>query len=160
MTERVCLIQESVNEWMNEQTNERLNEWTNELTNEWMNEQTKQRTNEWTNKWMNERKSSNVNKCWKTCAKGNDIITNVISANQHFASTVSMQMLKFQRGSCKLSFLFPPRRACSQVSVNWLVWSYFITFLGLHQSIWRKFERAQFWQNSVVSIWIWCSRRY
>ena len=31
------------------------------------------------------------------------------STNQHFASTFSMQMLKFQRRSCKLSFLFPPR---------------------------------------------------
>ena len=66
---------------------------------------------------MNERKSSNVNKYWKTRAKGNDVITNVISANQHFASTVSMQMLKFQRGSCKLSFLFPPRRQSAQESL-------------------------------------------
>ena len=39
-----------------------------------------------------------------------DIITNVISANQHFASTFSMEIFKFQRRSCKLSFLFPPRR--------------------------------------------------
>ena len=31
--------------------------------------------------------STTVNKHWKTHAKGNDIITNVISANQHFAST-------------------------------------------------------------------------
>ena len=28
--------------------------------------------------------STNVNKHWKTCAKGNDVITNVISVNQHF----------------------------------------------------------------------------
>ena len=53
--------------------------------------------------------SANVNKHRKSSAKGNDVITNVISANQHFASTFSMQIFKFQRRSCKLSFLFPPR---------------------------------------------------
>ena len=62
---------------------------------------------------------ANVNKNWKTSAKGNDIITNVISANQHFASTFSMRTFKFQRRSCKLFFLYrpaarAPRRACSQ----------------------------------------------
>ena len=45
----------------------------------------------------------------------------VISANQHFASTFSMQVFKFQRPSCKLSFLSrpaagAPRGACSQAS--------------------------------------------
>ena len=30
--------------------------------------------------------SANVKKHWKTRAKGNDVISNVISANQHFAS--------------------------------------------------------------------------
>ena len=54
--------------------------------------------------------SANGNKHWKTRAKSNDVITNVISANQHFASTFSMQIFKFQRRSSKLSFLFPPRR--------------------------------------------------
>ena len=45
----------------------------------------------------------------KTHTKGNDIITNVISANpQHSTSTFSI--LQFQRSSSKLSFLFPPRR--------------------------------------------------
>ena len=44
----------------------------------------------------------------KACAKGNDVVTNVISADQHFALTFSMQIFTFQRGSCKLSFLFPP----------------------------------------------------
>ena len=39
-------------------------------------------------------KSASVNKHWKTHAKGNDVIT--------------MQMVKFQGRSCKLSFLFPP----------------------------------------------------
>ena len=47
----------------------------------------------------------NVNKHWKTCAKGNDIIINVTSAKQHFVSTFSMQIFKFHRRSCKLSFL-------------------------------------------------------
>ena len=41
-------------------------------------------------------------------AKGNDVITNVISPNPHFASTFSMQIFKFQRRSFKLSFFFPP----------------------------------------------------
>ena len=54
----------------------------------------------------NERKI-NVNKHWKTHAKGNDVVT-VISTNQHFASTFLMQIFKLQRHSCKLSFLFPP----------------------------------------------------
>ena len=54
--------------------------------------------------------SANVNKHWKTCAKHSDVIANVISANQHFALTFSKQINKFQRCSCKLSFLlvFPP----------------------------------------------------
>ena len=63
---------------------------------------------------------------------GNDVITKDISANQHFASTFAVQIFKFQRRSCKLSFLFPPapRRACSQATllldqkilfVNWLL---------------------------------------
>ena len=67
---------------------------------------------------------ANVNKHWKTRAKGNDI-TNVISANQSFASTLSMQIFKFQRRSCKLSFLSrpaarAPRRACSQATDSFL----------------------------------------
>ena len=33
----------------------------------------------------------------KICAKGNDVITDVICASQHFASTFSMQIFKFQR---------------------------------------------------------------
>ena len=41
----------------------------------------------------------------KTCAiKGNDVITNAISANQHLASTFLMQIFKFKRRGCKLSF--------------------------------------------------------
>ena len=53
--------------------------------------------------------SANVNQHRNTRAMGNDVITNVISANQHFASTFSMSIFKFQRRSCKLFFLFPPR---------------------------------------------------
>ena len=57
--------------------------------------------------------SENANKHLKhvkACPKGNDVITNVISANQHFASIFSMQIFKFQRRSCKLPFLSPSRR--------------------------------------------------
>ena len=56
-------------------------------------------------------------KNWKTCAKGNDVITNVILANQHFVLTFSMQILKFQRRSCKLPFLFQPRHQSAQESL-------------------------------------------
>ena len=52
--------------------------------------------------------SVNVNKHWNTWKDGTDIITNVISMNQHFTSTFSMQIFKFQRRSCSLSFLFLP----------------------------------------------------
>ena len=61
--------------------------------------------------------SANVNKHWKTRAKDNDVITYDISANQHFASTFLMQILKFQRRSCKLSFFFPPRRQSAPESL-------------------------------------------
>ena len=37
-------------------------------------------------------------------------LLNVITVNQHFAYTFSMQIFKFQRRSCKLSSLSPPRR--------------------------------------------------
>ena len=60
---------------------------------------------------------ANVNKHQKTRAKGNDVITNAISANQHFASTSSMQVFKFQRHSCKLSSLFPPHRQSAPESL-------------------------------------------
>ena len=53
----------------------------------------------------------------KTCArvnKGNDFITNVISANQRF----SLRIFKFQRRSCKLSFLFPSHRQRTQESLS------------------------------------------
>ena len=67
--------------------------------------------------------STNVNKHWETlCAKGNTAITNAISTNPHFASTFLMQIFKFQRRSCKLSFLSlpntrEPQRACSQANL-------------------------------------------
>ena len=49
---------------------------------------------------------------FKIRAKGNDVVTNVICPNQHFASTFSHLIFKFQRRTCccKPSFLFPPRR--------------------------------------------------
>ena len=61
--------------------------------------------------------SANVNKHWKTRSQGNDIITNVISANQHLASNFSKQIFKFQRRSCNLSFLSPPRRQSASESL-------------------------------------------
>ena len=60
---------------------------------------------------------TNIEKHVKARAKGNDVIANFIYANQHFASTFSMQIFKFQRRSCKLSFLFPPRRQSAQESL-------------------------------------------
>ena len=57
------------------------------------------------------------NKLWKASAKGNDVITNVISADQHFASTFSMQIFKFPRRTWKLSFLFPPNRESAPESL-------------------------------------------
>ena len=65
-------------------------------------------------------RSGNEHECKQTkntCAKGNDAIINVISANQHFASTFSMQIFKFQRRSCMLSFLFPSRCQSAQKSL-------------------------------------------
>ena len=54
-------------------------------------------------------KSANVNKHWKQKGtKGSDVISHVIYANQHFASTFLMQIFKFKRCSCKLSSLFLP----------------------------------------------------
>ena len=48
---------------------------------------------------------------------GNDVITKDISTNQHFASTFAVQIFKFQRRSCKLSFLFPPRHQSAPESL-------------------------------------------
>ena len=51
-------------------------------------------------------KSANVNKHGKKKgAKGSDVISSVIYANQHFASTFLMQIFKFQR--CSLQALLP-----------------------------------------------------
>ena len=58
-----------------------------------------------------------LSKDGKTRAKGNDVITNGISANQHFAWTFLMQIFKFQRRSCKLSPLFPPCRQSAPESL-------------------------------------------
>ena len=60
--------------------------------------------------------SAIVNKHWKTRAKGNGVITNVISANQHFASTysfsrdVAVSSPSFSRPAARA-----PQRACSPV---------------------------------------------
>ena len=48
---------------------------------------------------------------------GDDVITKDISANQHFASTFAVQIFKFQRRSCKLSFLLPPRHQSAPESL-------------------------------------------
>ena len=53
----------------------------------------------------------------KNTCQGNDVITNVISANQHFVSTFSTQTFKFQRRSCKLSSFFPLRRQSAPESL-------------------------------------------
>ena len=64
--------------------------------------------------------SGNDCKCKQTLKKTYDVITNVISTSQQFASTFSTQIFKFQRCSWKLSFLYSPSaarapwRACSQ----------------------------------------------
>ena len=76
--------------------------------------------------------STNENKHWKTRAKGNDIITNVISANQHFALTFSMQIFNSRDvvaspPSFSRSATWAPRRACSQARQGF--W-YFAGFSG------------------------------
>ena len=68
--------------------------------------------------------SANVNKHWKPHGKGNDVITNVISANQHFTSTFLKQIFKFQRRSCKLFFLLPP---CQQNALESLLTAHHTT---------------------------------
>ena len=54
--------------------------------------------------------SGNERECKQTWAKGNGVITNVISANQHFTSAFLMGIFKFERHCCKLFFPFPPCR--------------------------------------------------
>ena len=59
----------------------------------------------------------NVNKNWKTCAKRNDAITNVISANQHFALTFWCRYSNSNlvvASSPSFSRSRVPWRACSQ----------------------------------------------
>ena len=52
--------------------------------------------------------SANVNKHWKPRAKGNNVITNVNFANQHFASTFSLQIPEMQLKAL-LPFPVPPQ---------------------------------------------------
>ena len=54
--------------------------------------------------------SGNEHECKQTWAKGNVVITNVVSTNQHFTSAFLMGIFKFQRHCCKLFFPFPPCR--------------------------------------------------
>ena len=64
--------------------------------------------------------SGNERKCKQTLknrCQGNDVITNVISANQHFVSTFSTQTFKFQRRSCELSFFFSLRHQSAPESL-------------------------------------------
>ena len=66
--------------------------------------------------------SANVNKYWKTHAKDNDVVTNVIFANQHFSSTfwcrysssrdVVASSPSFSHSAARLLW-----RACSQTRV-------------------------------------------
>ena len=58
-----------------------------------------------------------VNTLFQKRAMGNFVITNVISVNQHFAWTFSIQILKFLRRHCKFSLIFSsaaraPRKGC------------------------------------------------
>ena len=71
----------------------------------------------------------------KTHAMGNDVITCVISANQHFASTFSIQIFKFQRHSCKLFFLFPP---CCQSTPKSLLADRLVSTMGALQILLTK----------------------
>ena len=79
--------------------------------------------------------NANVNRHWKTRAYGNEVITNVISANQHFASTFSTQIFKFQRRCSSFSFLFPPRRQSLLAGYFVLSWLYYCTFPFRHTRI-------------------------
>ena len=61
--------------------------------------------------------SANVNNTVKARANRNYVITNVISANNHFASTFSMQIFKFQRRSCLPACRLPAcRDVCTQAT--------------------------------------------
>ena len=55
--------------------------------------------------------TANGNKDWKTRAKGNDVITNVISANKHLASTLVASSPSYSRHAARA-----PLRACSQAN--------------------------------------------
>ena len=74
--------------------------------------------------FANQRQAETNVKCkeaLKHTRRGYDIVTNVISANQHFVSQKSMQIFKSQSRSCNVSFSRPvarlPRRACSEAKL-------------------------------------------
>ena len=80
--------------------------------------------------------SANVNKHWKTRAKGNDIITNVISVNQHFSSIFLCRYSNSRDVVARPpSFSHPaarvPQRACSQAK-NFSSTFIHAKFHGLH----------------------------
>ena len=88
-------------------------------------------------------KSANVNKHWKKKgAKGSDVFSSVIYTNQHFASTFLMQIFKFQRHSCKLSFLF---LHCHQSALENL----FAGYTMLHRRLTNEVDKIEFQQYSV-----------
>ena len=70
---------------------------------------------------------ANVNKHWKTRAEGNDVITDFISANLHFAATFNFRCrysnsrdLISSTPSFRRPFARAPRRACSEATSQWL----------------------------------------
>ena len=105
--------------------------------------------------------SANVNKhYWKTPAKGNDVITNDILVNQHFTSTFSMQIFKFQRRGCKLSISCPdargPRRPFQQartlIAFGYVTKNIF-SFTPEHELLVRKIIR-QISCDETVHVWV------
>ena len=60
--------------------------------------------------------SGNEHECKQTL-KNMPLLCHVISANQYFTLTFSVQIFKFQKRSCKLSFLFPPHHQVAPESL-------------------------------------------
>ena len=103
--------------------------------------------------------NANVKINRKIRTKGNDVITNVISANQHFASTFSMQIFKFQRRTCRCKFSYfsrpalrAPRKAYSQANPGLQLR---VQFLHHSISVVCRYGRAAiyYFKNTCI-IWI------
>ena len=73
----------------------------------------------------------------KKGAKGSDVFSSVIYANQHFVSIFLMQIFKFQRHSCKLSFLF---LHCHQSALENL----FAGYTMLHRWLTNEVDKIDF----------------